>query len=56
VEDDSWLTRLLQASHAALERLRDPALDVDRRLIADLEALCLNLEQRLSEARRTSDG
>jgi hypothetical protein len=49
--DEGWLRRLNEACHAALKLARDPGVDVDRQLIADLETLCLRVEQRLNELR-----
>lgn len=50
MEDEQWLQRLLESSRMALKRRRESP-EPDERLTADLEALCIRLEQRLCELR-----
>jgi hypothetical protein len=52
VEEERWLSRLLEGCNSALERATDPALQVDGQMIAALEQLRRDVEQRLDEARR----
>ena len=49
MEDEQWLVRLLEATRAALERLRDPKFDANADLVADLEDYCARLERRLAD-------
>ena len=53
MEDSAWLSRLLDASRVALERVRDPKLDVDPALEADLEQLGAELERQLADLGRS---
>ena len=55
MEDSVWLSRLLDASRVALERVRDPKLDVDPALEADLERLGAELERQLADLGRSAE-
>ncbi|HEX7254534.1 MAG TPA: hypothetical protein VF236_01270 [Gaiellaceae bacterium] len=55
MDEEQWLAQLLEASRAALERVRGPGLDVDRQFVADIEAFCLQIEQQLGELRSGSE-
>jgi hypothetical protein len=49
VEDDQWLAHVLDACRRALARLREPGIEADAGLIADLERLEASLEERLAK-------
>ena len=55
MEDSAWLSRLLDASRAALERVGDPKLDIDPALKADLEQLGADLERQLADLGRSAE-
>ena len=55
MEDSAWLSHLLDASRVALERVRDPKLDVDPALEADLERLGAELERQLADLGRSAE-
>jgi hypothetical protein len=55
MEDSAWLSHLLDASRVALERVRDPKLDVDPALEADLERLGAELERQLADLGRSPE-
>lgn len=49
MEDDQWLAHVLDACRRALARLREPGIEADAGLIADLERLEASLEERLAK-------
>jgi hypothetical protein len=50
VEDEAWLTTLLTASRAALEKAENPDFPASADLIEDLRRFTAEVERRLAEA------
>jgi hypothetical protein len=50
VEDEAWLTTLLTAGRAALEKAENPDFPTSADLIEDLQRFIAEVERRLAEA------
>ena len=53
MEDEAWLTTLLTASRAALEKAENPDFPASADLIQDLRRFTAELERKLAQARST---
>jgi hypothetical protein len=53
VEDEAWLTTLLTACRAALEKAENPEFPASADLIEDLRRFTAEVERRLAEAHST---
>jgi hypothetical protein len=51
---ERWLSRLLEACDVALERVNNPALDIDPQLVADLEDLQGAVRDDLAACRKAN--
>ena len=49
VEEERWLQSLLEACNRGIARLREPGVDADPQLLADLEQYRDDLERRIRE-------
>jgi hypothetical protein len=51
MEDEAWLTTLLTACRAALEKAENPEFPASAELIEDLRRFAAELERKLTRAR-----
>ena len=56
MEDEAWLTPLLTASRAALEKAENPDFPASADLIEDLRRFTAEVERRLARAQSTNAG
>lgn len=49
MDEERWLQSLLEACNRAIARLREPGIDADPQLVADLEQYRDHLERRIRE-------
>ena len=53
MEDEAWLTTLLTACRAALEKAENPEFPASAELIEDLRRFTAEVERKLTRARST---